>query len=112
MVDVENIPGYSMVAIYGVRFQLKCPLESNPPSIYWWEKYLYPGDISNGSVRLNLTDDLVFSPNGRNWTVYFYDEPDNGNYVCFAMNSLGTAEYNGFFLSAQSELFSNISILL
>ena len=52
---------------------------------------------------VELTSDLNFTDDGRTWHVESYSLQDNGMYVCYASNLLGSAEYRDsgvFFLSA------------
>ena len=81
---------------------MMCPLDGNPSAHYYWERYRYP----DCSEAMELPHDLVFSDNGKKWSVDSYTEEHNGMYVCHAANSVGSAIFNNqaFFMSAQGML--------
>jgi len=55
------------------------------------------------TTPVELTSDLNFTDDGRTWHVESYSLQDNGMYVCYASNYLGSTQYSDsglFFLSA------------
>lgn len=96
-----------MKPIINEPFTLTCPLESNPPSTYSWAKY------SNLDRRIlhNISTDVMFSDDGRQWRVDYYEAHLNGLYVCHASNSLGALSYSHdtvFFLHADRKFLPMI----
>lgn len=89
--------------IVGEPFSLTCPLGSSPTAAYRWTKY------SNLDRRIeqNISSDVVFSEDSRQWRVEWYQPHHNGLYECHAFNSLGSFSHSHdtlFFLQAEGIL--------
>ena len=94
--------GVNKWPIPGTPFQLHCPLQSNPPAHYTWTRY----QSVDRTEKLNFSDDVEFSSDGRSWKVAALSEHHNGVYECHASNELGMAEYRNdalFFLKPNGE---------
>ena len=96
--------------VFGQHFQMECPLEGSPPTIYYWQKY----ESIDMATETNFTTDVQFVDGGRIWYVDVVTAKLSGMYVCRAENEKGTEVYvdvMNFFLSVSgkhSTVFSQI----
>lgn len=95
--------GTSKWPLLGNPFTLECPLAANPPANYSWRKYA----SLNRNKEIVLSDQVVFSKNGKVWHISSYSENENGVYECRASNQLGAEVYSDdilFFLQPNRKL--------
>ena len=105
VVPVKWPAGFSKWPIPGTPFQLRCPLQSNPPANYTWTRY----QSLDRRVKLNFSSDVKFSSDEHTWTVASFSKDHNGVYECHASNEVGGANYRNdalFFLKPDGEFSS------
>ena len=69
--------------VVGEPYTLRCPLEFNSLlATYTWTKY---GSLDR--TMTNITSNVIFSDNYRQWRVNWYEPHHNGLYVCHVSTS-------------------------
>lgn len=82
-----------MVAPIGSEIQLRCQIESHPPSIHFWMKGR-PDDntILLDSKKVSMTEERTGYRSTTTLTIRHFDSLDQDTYTCVATNSMGSAE--------------------
>jgi hypothetical protein len=76
--------------VAGLPFVAHCPVTSNPPSSYTWQRY---NDIDQ-TTSIPLPSQLQYTDlTNRTWSVDSWHQSMNGFYTCSASNPLGLYQY-------------------